>query len=167
MVLKETLSYYVNNQTPVFCTFLDATKAFDRIHYGKLFDVLIKRNLPVCIIRVLINLYTYNLLRVRWNGVNTDYFSGVNGVKQGEVLSLVLLCVYLNNLLIALFKARVGCFIGTTFVGARAYADDIVIIVPTATAMRKLLAICDRYAREYYMLFNAQKSKFMLLMRDA
>ena len=164
MVLKETLSYYVNNQTPVFCTFLDASKAFDRIHYGKLFDVLIKRNLPVCIIRVLINLYTYNLLRVRWNGVNTDYFSAVNGVKQGAVLSPVLFCVYLDNLLIALSKAGVGCFIGTTFVGALAYADDIVIIAPTATAMRKLLAICDGYAREYYMSFNAQKSKFMLLM---
>jgi hypothetical protein len=51
MVLKETLSYYVNNQTPVFCTFLDASKAFDRIHYGKLFDLLIKRNLPACIIK--------------------------------------------------------------------------------------------------------------------
>ena len=56
---------------------------------------------------------------------------------------------------IALSKAGVGCFIGTTFVGALAYADDIVIIAPTATAMRKLLAICDRYAREYYMSFNA------------
>ena len=96
--------------------------------------------------------------------MNTDYFSAVNGVKQGAVLSPVLFCVYLDNLLIALSKAGVGCFIGTTFVGALAYADDIVIIAPTATAMRKLLAICDRYAREYYMSFNAQKSKFMLLM---
>lgn len=58
MVLKETLSYYVNNQTPVFCTFLDASKAFDRVHYCKLFQLLIKRKLPACIIRVLINLYT-------------------------------------------------------------------------------------------------------------
>jgi hypothetical protein len=31
MVLKETLSYYVNHQTSVFCTFLDASKAFDKI----------------------------------------------------------------------------------------------------------------------------------------
>jgi hypothetical protein len=55
MVLKETLSYYVNHQTPVFCTFLDASKAFDRLHYCKLFELLMKRNLPACIIRVLIN----------------------------------------------------------------------------------------------------------------
>ena len=31
MVLKESLAYYINNQSSVFCTFLDATKAFDRV----------------------------------------------------------------------------------------------------------------------------------------
>ena len=32
-VLKEALSYYATNQSNVFCTFLDATKAFDWINY--------------------------------------------------------------------------------------------------------------------------------------
>ena len=32
-VLKEALSYYATNQSNVFCTFLDATEAFDRINY--------------------------------------------------------------------------------------------------------------------------------------
>jgi len=40
-----------------FCTFLDASKAFDRVNYCKLFRLLIKRDLPACIIRVLINMY--------------------------------------------------------------------------------------------------------------
>jgi hypothetical protein len=92
--------------------------------------------------------------------VDTDYFSAVNGVKQGAVLSPVLFCVYVDNLLVALSNAGVGCFIGSTFVGALAYADDIVITAPTATAMRKLLAICDRYACEYHMSFNARKTKY-------
>ena len=37
MVLKETMSYYVHNSSPVCCVFLDATKAFDRVNYVKLF----------------------------------------------------------------------------------------------------------------------------------
>jgi len=32
MVLKEIVVYYVQNQNPVFCTFIDSTKAFDRIN---------------------------------------------------------------------------------------------------------------------------------------
>ena len=31
MVLKETIAYYINNGSPVYCSFLDASKAFDRI----------------------------------------------------------------------------------------------------------------------------------------
>jgi len=33
MVLKETLAYYVVDGGSTFCTFLDATKAFDRIDF--------------------------------------------------------------------------------------------------------------------------------------
>ena len=33
MVLKEVISYYVNNGSSVYCTLLDATNAFDRVEY--------------------------------------------------------------------------------------------------------------------------------------
>ena len=113
---------------------------------------------------MLVNLYSNSLLRVSWDGIETDYFTALNGVKQGAVLSPVLFCVYVDDLLIALSRAGVGCFIGSTFVGALAYADDIVIMAPTATAMRKLLAICEHYAHEYCISFNACKSKCMTVM---
>jgi hypothetical protein len=164
MVLKETIAYYVQNQSPVFCTFLDASKAFDRINYCKLFKLLMKRKLPAYIIRVLANLYTNNLVRVSWCGVASDYFCAVNGVKQGAVLSPILFCVYIDDLLLLLAKEDIGCHIGPHFVGALAYADDIVLIAPTATAMRKLLAICEGYAQEYCISFNALKSKCLAVL---
>ena len=36
MVYLETLHHYVNNGSNVYSCLLDASKAFDRIHYGKL-----------------------------------------------------------------------------------------------------------------------------------
>jgi len=72
----------------------------------------------------------------------TDYFTALNGVKQGTVLSPILYCVYVDDLLLILSKAGVGCLIGLHFVGALAYADDLVQLVPTASAMGKLIAIC-------------------------
>ena len=63
-VLKETLAYYVNNQTTVFCTFLDASKAFDRINYCKLFRLLINRGMPAFVTRVILNLYIGNFVRI-------------------------------------------------------------------------------------------------------
>ena len=41
------------------------------------------------------------------------------------------------------------------------YADDIVLIAPTPSAIRQLLLICDTYSAEYDIMFNANKSKFM------
>jgi len=40
MVLKESLAYYARHQRSVFCAFLDAAKAFDRIWNCKLFKLL-------------------------------------------------------------------------------------------------------------------------------
>ena len=73
-------------------------------------------------------------------------------------MSPVLFCIYIDNLLEILKKAGVGCFIGLHFVGALAYADDFVLIAPTISAMKRMLAICDAYAREFDIKFNAQKS---------
>jgi len=51
------------------------------------------------------------------------------------------------------------CYIGLNFLGALDYADDIVLLAPTPSAIRKLLNICDDYAREYSNIFNGKKSK--------
>ena len=59
------------------------------------------------------------------------------------------MCVY--DLLVQLARIGIGCFIGRKFVGALAYADDIVLVASTASALRKMLAVCDNYATEYYM----------------
>jgi len=127
MVLKEIISYYKQHLTTVFCTFLDASKAFDRLHFCKLFKLLLKRQLPAHILRVPINLYTNSCVRIAWGAITSVYFSAVNGVKQGAVLSPILFCFYIDALLLLLKKAGFGCYIGAHFVGALDYADDIVL----------------------------------------
>ena len=34
---------YVRKKSNVYCCLLDASKAFDKVHYGKLFNVLLSR----------------------------------------------------------------------------------------------------------------------------
>lgn len=159
MVLKESLAYYVHNGGAAYCTFLDATKAFDRVEYCKLFRQLMSRSLPPVIIRLLLNMYVGHVTRVEWNGIFSQSFSVSNGVKQGGIVSPVLFCVYIDGLLQSLDNLGVGCFIGDIFVGILAYADDIVLIAPTPNAMRLMLRECDLFAKEFNVVFNASKSK--------
>jgi len=72
------------------------------------------------------------------------------------------LCI--DNLLLRLSNCGVGCYIGTNFVCALAYADDIVLLSRTPAAARKLLSICETFAAEYDIKFNAQKSKLLVAL---
>ena len=161
MVLKEVITSFTNGQSSVYCTFLDASKAFDKVNYCKLFRLLLSRNVPPLVLRLLLNTYTDQSVRVQWNDGLSYSFSISNGVKQGGILSPVLFCVYYDELLRKLKQSRMGCFVGHWFIGALAYADDVVLLAPSATAMRRLLAICDEFAEEYNLSFNASKSQCM------
>ena len=69
-------------------------------------------------------------------------------------------------LALAYVMLGLGCFIGEFCWGtvALAYADDIVLLAPTAHAMRRLLSICDEYGSDYSrpMSFNANQSKCLI-----
>ena len=65
------------------------------------------------------------------------------------MLSPVLFCVYIDDLLQTLSSKRIGCCIGRMFTGVLAYADDIVLLALSAQAMRIMLSVCEEYAKEF------------------
>ena len=60
---------------------LDASKAFDRINYCKLFGELLKRDISSIVLRLLLYMYTSQTLRVKWGHTVSTYFTVKNGVK--------------------------------------------------------------------------------------
>jgi len=57
----------------------------------------------------------------------------------------------------------IGCYIGLNFCGALAYANDIVLIAPTVSAMCKMLSVCETFTARFDIQFNMQKSKCMMV----
>ena len=62
-----------------------------------------------------------------------------------------------------LSHAKVGCVISNVFVGALAYADDIVLLAPTDRATHKLLYLCDEFEGRFNVLCNVKKSKCLYI----
>ena len=91
-LLKQTVSYYVNKETPVFSAFLDASKAFDRTNHNLLFAKLIKRNVPMCIVKLLLSWYRQQTMQVKWGTNYSSPFTVTNGVRQGPILEPILIC---------------------------------------------------------------------------
>ena len=87
-----------------------------------------------------------------------------NGVRQGGGLSPVLFVVYLDGLLEELSESGVGCYWGHLFAGALCYADDLVLLAPCASALRCMLSICQSYADDHGLLFNATKTQLFVFV---
>ena len=94
--------------------------------------------------------------------VSWENFVASNGVKQGGVLSPILYGIYNDLLLTMLKESGIGCYVGCTFVGALAYADDVVLLCPTKTGLLKMLNICKLFSCKYDVVFNADKSKLIV-----
>ena len=160
-VVKNVVSRYIHRGSSVLGCFLDASKAFDLVDHGMLFDKLLTRGLPASIVWFLSSWYYAQQMCVRWNSSVSDSFHVSNGVRQGGVLSPMLFAVYVDSLLEMLEASGVGCYSGGCFVGAVCYADDNVLLAPCASALRVMLDICDTFASSHGLVFNAAKTQLI------
>ena len=85
--LRETVNFYVNNGSRVYCSFLDASKAFDRLVHVGLFLKLIRRNIPLVFLEVIMFWYSNLRCRVKWGDCYSETFTITAGVRQGGILS--------------------------------------------------------------------------------
>ena len=162
-VLNEVVKYYNNKRNNVHCMLIDASQAFDRVEYVKLFSLLLDKKVCPVIIRFLLALYMQQKLRVRWGNSFSPPFNIKNGVRQGGVLSPILFALYMDILLMRLENSGFGCHIGDSFVGAIAYADDITLLAPSSTSLKLMLDVVDDFGKEYSVKFNPTKSIYTVL----
>ena len=162
-LVVESISYFTRNGNDVFCCFMDMKKAFDMVEHGMLFRKLLKRNIPLIFIRLLIFIYMSQTAWVKWKGTLSDAFSIVNGVKQGAVISAILFCIYIDDLMKELRRNRDGCWINDVFVGACVYADDVALLSPSIDGLQNMIDTCSQFANEHNLKFsthsNPNKSK--------
>ena len=78
--------------------FLDVSKAFDNENHYVLFEKLIKRGIPLYIVRILVFWHATKKIYVHWKYLMSESFSVTNGVRQGGILSPYLFCVYMDDL---------------------------------------------------------------------
>ena len=156
--LLEFIDYYKKRNTTVFVTFLDASKAFDRVNYWMLFSKLIDKNVPLYIVKLLVFWYTKQEMKVRLGNTISSSFKVGNGVKQGGILSPVLFNIYMDKLSIALNDTAIGGKIGGQLLNHLCYADDMCLISISSSGMQQLLNVCHSFSIEHSLLYNGTKS---------
>jgi len=81
---------------------------------------------------------------VKCNGYNSHFFRLLAGVRQGGVLSPFLFAVFIDSVVKKIKSTGVGCHYFSARVSVFLYADDILLIAPSVSALQILLSACTR-----------------------
>ena len=165
--LKETINYYIDHGSKVYCSFLDASKAFDRLVHSGLFLKLIQRKTPRAFLDVLITWYQGLYCRVKWDGYLGEWFPVSAGVRQGGILSPQFYNIYVDDLIHLLQQSGIGCHVSDIFAACLFYADDMCVMAPSLRGLQKLLDLCSIYCADWDICLNAKKTKNMVFGKKA
>ena len=163
--LKETINYYCDRGSNVFCSYLDASKAFDRLVHAGLFLKLMSRRMPLIFLDLIIFWYDSLYCRVRWDNEFSEWFPILAGVRQGGILSPDFYSIYVDDLVFILSELGVGCHILNTFVSILLYADDMALLSPSLRGLQRLLLTCEQYCSDWDICLNPKKSRNMCFGR--
>ena len=160
-MLKETVFSYILNGSKVYSAFLDFSKAFDKVNFNVLFKRMIDLNFPVQYVKFIHNWYIKQYVRVTFDGAMSGPWKIRNGVRQGGILSPFLFNIYIDVLLEEVTSLSVGCKLGHFMSNIIAYADDVVVLAPSITALQRILDTCSSTAKLLKLNFNTKKSVCM------
>ena len=157
LIFKEIVDHYLLHYgSNVYSYLLVVSKTFGRIHYGTLFRLLLKKDVPRCVIRLVFDSYIRQKACATWNKQMSEYFTMEIGVKQGGVISPIFFNIYIDPLLLQLRSSGYCCHLNGVYMGALSYADDITLIAPIG-GLNEMLKLCDNYATVYNVIFNSKK----------
>lgn len=165
--VKKTVDYFNNNGSRTYLSFLDCTKAFDRISHWGLFLKLLKQGVPLCFLLCVMYLYLNMSCIVKWGNMGSDAFDVPTGSKQGGILSPDFFKLYAHDLINKLKDSGYGCYVIQMCIACIFFADDIVLMSPSRHGLQSLLDICVQYCKEFCLDFNTKKSKVMIVGRGA
>ena len=78
------------------------------------------------------------------------------------MLSPLLYCIFVNDLLRELENSGLGVSIDGDYCGAPMYADDLALIASSPSDLQKMLDITEEYANKWRYSFNIRKTKVMV-----
>ena len=95
---------------------------------------------------------------VKWVGVYSRTINLQCGIRQGGVLSPYLFAIYIDSVIDKVQDSCIGCRFGSLFCNILMFADDILLLSPSVSAIQELLHLCECELNELDLAINARKS---------
>ena len=129
------------NRSTVNVSTLDLSKALDRVNHYALLITLMERKVPNQIINILNTWFSISITCINWDRHISKFFKLSAGVRQGGVLSPLLLAIFIDGIIQKAADCNPGCFASFMFVNIFTYANDIILLAPIVTGLQCLLNV--------------------------
>ena len=154
------------NQDLYVC-FVDYEKAFDRVNWKRLMEILTSIGVDWRDRRLIAALYMEQTAVVRVNNELSEPSEIGRGVRQGCLISPVLFNVYAEAIMReALDSVDDGVKVGGELVKAVRFADDQAMTANTERGLQRIMDETNRVVKSYGMKINIKKTKVMKIGRS-
>lgn len=157
--VRKVVEYYVENNSTINLCFLDLSKGFDKINNYLLLLKLMKRGLPVALIKLFNCWFNNSYNQVRFCNFLSEPYKILAGVRQGGVLSPLLFSIYIDDL-VKKYKKHGCCYKGMP-ASAIVYADDILLLASSISELQRMIDICHRELILLDLMVNPSKTVAM------
>ena len=113
-ILHEIIQSRRMRKQKTYCCFLDLKKAYDTLFRDGLWERLLRIGIKSKLWRILCNIYDHIESCIKINGVCTDWFEVLSGVRQGCILSPILFIIFIDGLAKAVIDSVLGPKIACT-----------------------------------------------------
>jgi exonuclease III len=144
----------------VIC-FVDLEKAFDRVNWDKLLEILKNKGIEWKERRLIRNLYKEQRVIVRIGNKESKKTELGRGVRQGCCLSPILFNIYLEEMIREIEMKMKGVKIGGRTVSCVRFADDMAVLAEDQEDLEISIKRLEEACKAYGMKVNAKKTKAM------
>ena len=159
LLLQETISHNLELGRKVFVTYLDVSKAFDRVWVEGLFYQLYNIGIKGKTWRMLYKCYKGFLCRVK---KVSEWYEMSCGIHQGGFLSLVKYTAFINTLFVTLQDSGLCCALTRLKTSPLGYADDVAAASTSKNNTDRILSIGQLHSCKWRYDLNADKSAVLV-----
>ena len=151
----------------LYICFVDYEKAFDRVNWLKLMEVLQQVGVDKRDRDLIKNLYTEQTVVIRVDGKDSEAAKIGRGVRQGCPMSPQEFNIYIEALMKkAMENQKDGVKVGGQIVQAVRFADDQAMVANSNAGLQRIMDCLNKTSEEYGMKINLKKTKVMRISRN-